>query len=164
VDVERHHHRDAELEELDREVQVPLEVRRVHDIHDDVGALVREEVARDDLLLGVRRERVRARQVDEAEPPARVLEGRLLLLDRDARPVADMEPRAGDGVDDGRLAGVGVPGDGDRHRAGLVRVRRGGDGVQLRRGGHGLSSGAEAREGATSTPTPSASFLRSERW
>ena len=40
VDVEGHDHRDAQLQELHRQVEVPLQVGGVHHVDDQVGALV----------------------------------------------------------------------------------------------------------------------------
>ena len=150
MDVERHHDRDPELEQLDGEVQVPLEVRRVHHVQHEIRALAREVLAGDDLLLAVGGHRVDAGEVHEPDPRAAMLERRLLLLDRHPGPVADLESRPGDRVDEGGLPAVRVA----RHRDGEDGRGHGrADHLELPRGGHG----------ATSTAIASASLFRSDR-
>ena len=107
--VERHHDRHPQVEDLRGQVQVALKVRRVHQVHDDVGAAVQQVVARHDLLRGVRRQRVHARQVrDDHVLVARVLP--FLLLDGHARPVANVLAGTGQVVEHRRLAAVRVAG------------------------------------------------------
>ena len=110
--VHGHHHRDAELGELRREVEVALDVRAVHDVQDDVGLLLHEVPARDLFLQRIGRERVDAGEVldDDVLVP---LEKAVLLLDRHARPVADVLVRAGERVEERRLARVRVAREGD---------------------------------------------------
>ena len=107
--VERHHDGHAQIEDLRGQVQVALEVRRVHEVHDDVGAAVQQVVARHDLLGRVRRQRVHARQVrDDHVFVAGVLP--FLFLNGHARPVANVLAGAGQIVEHRRLAAVRVAG------------------------------------------------------
>lgn len=58
--VEGHDGGDAQIDDLGGEVEVALEIRRVHQIDDRVRLATHEVVAGDDLLGGVGRERVHA--------------------------------------------------------------------------------------------------------
>ncbi len=117
--VKRHHHRQAQVENLRREVEVALEVRGVHEVDDRVGAagalparscrVAQQVVARHDLLGRVRRERVDARQVRDGDVQS-VRVGALLLLDGDARPVAHVLRGPGQVVEHRRLAAVRIAG------------------------------------------------------
>ena len=103
--VERQHHRHAQLEELEREVEVALDVGRVHDVDDAVGLFIQDEVARDDLLLRVGAQRIDARKVDHRAVlfPADLAH---LLVDGHAREVADVLVGAGEGIEKRRFAAV----------------------------------------------------------
>ena len=127
--VHRHDDRDAERHQLGGEVEVALDVRAIDDVEDRVRLLLHEVFARDDLLQRIRRERVDAGQVLDDDVPV-ALQAAVLLLDRHAWPVADVLVRAGERIEQRRLAAVRVPRerDGDRAPApGGVR-RRGGRG------------------------------------
>ena len=52
--VQGNHHRYAHLQQLHRQVQVPLYIRRVHDIDDCVRLLLQYKVAGYDFLAGIR--------------------------------------------------------------------------------------------------------------
>ena len=112
--VEAEHDGQAALEDLRGEIEVALEVRRVNEVDDGARAVLDEVVARDDLLGRVRRERVDAGKVGEGDglvtPPVG-----LLLLDRDAGPVAHVAVRAGQGVEQRGLAAVRVACERDVH-------------------------------------------------
>ena len=103
--VERQHHRHAKLEELEREVEVALDVGRIHDVDDAVGLFIQDKVARDDLLLRVGAQRVDARKVDHR---AVLFSADLahLLVDRHAGEVADVLVGAGESVEKRRFAAV----------------------------------------------------------
>ena len=103
--VQCQHHRHAQLEQLQRQVQVALDVRGVHDVDDAVRLLVDDKIARDDLLLRIRTQRVDARQVDDG---AALLVAHLahLLVDGHARKVAHVLVGTGEGVEQRRLAAV----------------------------------------------------------
>ena len=59
--VKRHDDRKADLDDLQREVQIALEVRRVEHLHHHVGLAAHEVIARHALLGAVGRQRVDAR-------------------------------------------------------------------------------------------------------
>ncbi|KAF5031695.1 hypothetical protein DSECCO2_625090 [anaerobic digester metagenome] len=105
--------RDPEFRELRRQVEVPLQVRRVHDLDDDVRLLVEEEVPRDDLVCGVRGQAVGAGKVDDLDLVAVTADPAGLLLHGHPGPVPDVLPRTGQCVKERRLADVGVAGECD---------------------------------------------------
>ena len=113
--VQEHHHPVGDAQYLQHEVQVALETGGVDHHHGDVGAPEEQEVARHLLVRAPRLQRVGARQVDELDARAAVGEGALGPHDGLARPVAGVLPQAGEGVEDGALADVGVAGEGDEH-------------------------------------------------
>ena len=67
---------------------------------------------------------VRAGQVHDLDAPAVAVERAALLLDRHSGVVADMLAGAGEGVEDRRLAAVGIPGQCDRESPRADRVAR----------------------------------------
>ena len=103
--VECEDHRAVELDELQRQVEVALDVRRVDDVDDARRLLAQDELARDDFLFSVRRHRVDARQVRDFRVRV-AADAAALLVDRDAREVADMLVRARQLVKERRLAAV----------------------------------------------------------
>ena len=119
--VQGQHHGGIQLHELHRQVQVALDVGRVHDV-DDAGRLFADdELAGDDLLAGIGRHRVDAGQVGDFR--FRVLfDGTALPVHRDAGEVAHMLVGAGELVEQGRLAAV------------LVARQRKGQGLALWQG------------------------------
>ena len=105
--VHGHHHGQTQLQQLRRQVEVAFEVRAVDDVQDGVWLLVDEIVPGHDLFQRIWREGVDARQVLNDD----VLVSRedaVFLFDCDARPVADVLGRAGERVEKGGLAAVGV--------------------------------------------------------
>ena len=112
--VDGHHHRQPQLRELRGEVEVSLDVRSVNDVQDRVRTLLDEEPARNLLLDRVRRKRVDAGKVLDHH----VLvsgEDAVLLLDRHARPVADVLLGPRKRVEKRRLAAVRVAREGYLH-------------------------------------------------
>ena len=112
--VDGHHHRQPQLRELRGEVEVSLDVRSVNDVQDRVRPLLDEEPARNLLLDRVRRKRVDAGKVLDHH----VLvsgEDAVLLLDRHARPVADVLLGPRKRVEKRRLAAVRVAREGYLH-------------------------------------------------
>ena len=103
--VERQHRGRLERQELERQIEVALKVRRVHDVDDAVRLLIENEVPGHDLLGGVRPQRVNARQIDNG---AVLLPAHLpaFLIDRHAGEVADVLVRAGELVKERCLAAV----------------------------------------------------------
>ena len=107
--VERDDHGDAELGQLGGQIEVALEVGGVDDVEDHIGALVDQIIPGDNLFKGVGREGVNARQVGDVDV---LLTANLafLLLNGDARPVADELLRARKSVKQCGLAAVRVTG------------------------------------------------------
>ena len=108
-------HGRPQLQELQCQVEVPLDVGGVHDVDDAVGLLVQDEIPGDDLLLGVGPQGVDAGEVHHCgvlHPPD--LAG--LPVHRDAGEVAHMLVGARQGVEEGGLAAVLVAGQGEDHR------------------------------------------------
>ena len=105
--VDRDHHRDSQLHQLSGEIEVPLDVGAVHDVDDGVG-LFGDQIASGDHLL----QRVGGKGVDAGQilndHILMALEAALLLLHRDARPVAHILVGTGQVVEQGRLAAVGI--------------------------------------------------------
>ena len=103
--VQRQHHRHTQLKQLQRQVQVALDIRGVHDVDDAVRLLIDDKIARDDLLLRIRAQGVNARQVNDG---AALLVAHLahLLVNGHAREVAHVLVGAGEGVEERRLTAV----------------------------------------------------------
>ena len=112
--VEPHHHRYRQAEEFGHQVEVALQGGGVHDGHHHVGPLPDDEVAGDPLLRRVGRQAIGARQVHDAHEKAVVVVRPHLLLNGLARPVAHVLVQTGQHVEDGRLAHVGLAGQGNR--------------------------------------------------
>ena len=106
--VQGHDHRLAQLQQLQRQVQPPLQGRGVHHVDDDVHLVAEDELPADRLLHGVRGQAVGAGQVHQVDVQPVVLDRALHLFHRDPRPVGDLEVGAGVGVEQGGLAAVGV--------------------------------------------------------
>ena len=116
--VEGDHHRVAQLQKLGGQVEVALDVGGVHQIQDGVRLLTDEVVPGHHLFQGVGGQGVDAGQVHDCDILLS-LQAALLLLHRDARPVAHKLGRAGEGVEHGGLAAVGVAGKGNGNRHGF---------------------------------------------
>ena len=105
--VHRHHHRDAQLNELGGEVQVALDVGAVHNVEDGVRLLLNQIVPGHHLLQGVGGQGIDARQVLDHHVLA-ALQPALLLFHRHAGPVAHVLAGAGQGVEQRGLAAVRI--------------------------------------------------------
>ncbi len=110
--VQRNDHRDAQFGELRGQVQVALQVGRVDDVEQRVRALVDQHVTGDDFFHRVRAQGVNARKIRN-DDILLALEAAFLLLNRNARPVADELVRAGERVEQRGLAAVRVAGKRD---------------------------------------------------
>ena len=134
IHVQRHDHRQIHVDELRREVEVALQVRRVDDVEHHVGRLLDELPAHVALLGAVGREGIGAGQVDEAELVAAEAEVALAGVDGDTAVVAHVFVAARGDVEERRLAAVGVAHE--RHVDGAAplggHVRHGGLEVLLR--------------------------------
>ena len=104
----------AQLQQLQRQVEVALDVGGVHHVDDAVRLLVDDEVPGDDLLLGVGAQGVDARQVHRRAvfEPAHLAR---LLLHRHAGEVSHVLVGARQGVEQRGLAAVLVSGQGKYH-------------------------------------------------
>ena len=124
--VEGDDHGPLQLQKLGRQIQVPLNVGGVDDIDDGVGVLPHNEVPSHDLLHGVGGQRIDARQVHHRHRLAVHLRPALLLLHRHTGPIAHILVGAGEGVEEGGFAAVGIAHQGQLHLPGIVAgiVRR----------------------------------------
>ena len=112
-EVETHHHPVGDLQNLEHEVEVPLQPGGVHDDHGDVGLPEQHEVARYLLVGTPRLEAVRAGEVDQLDAPALEIERPLGARHRLAGPVAGVLAQTGECVEDGALPRVGIPAERD---------------------------------------------------
>ena len=116
-EVEGDDHGALQFHQLQREVEVALDVGCVDDVQNHVRRVLGDEVAGDVFLDGIGRKRIDAGQVDQSGLFALQVKARLLALHGDAGPVAHILVGAGEGVEQRGLAAVGVArqGDGDAH-------------------------------------------------
>ena len=119
-EVQRHHHGPLQLQQLGGQVQVPLDVGGVHNVDDGVRPLAHDEVPGHDLLHGIGGQGVDAGQVHDGHRVAVHRGPTLLFLHRHPRPVAHVLVGAGQGVEQGGLAAVGVAHQGDLHFPAVV--------------------------------------------
>ena len=131
------------------EVEVPFEVGGVDDAEDavgwrGVGAAAEEHIAGDGLVGRTGGERVSAGKIDDGDGLAVLrVGGADLFLDGDAGVVADFLFQAGEGVEEGALAAVGIA---DERVDRLARGRDGGAGGDVRgQSGHREGAGREMR-------------------
>ena len=133
--VERDHGGMAEADHLQGEAQMVVEIGRVEHEQHRVGqpfALLpaEDDVARDLLVRARRVEAVGAGQVDQLDRAAVVeREASRMALDRDSGIIADLLAGAGQHVEQGALAGIGVAdhrdqGDGGHGVAGSTVIAR----------------------------------------
>ena len=110
--VQRDDHRDSQLRKLGGQVEVALDVRRVHDVENRVRLLVDQIAAGHNFFQCIGGEAVNARQVLN-DHVLRALEAALLLFDRHARPVAHVLVAAGQIVEQRGLATIRVAREGN---------------------------------------------------
>lgn len=103
--VERDDKRHVEFHELQAQVEIALDVRTIDDVDDGIGFLVEHELARDDFLARIGRERVDARQVRHRDLGL-IAYLAVLAIDCHARKVADVLVRTGQRVEERRLARI----------------------------------------------------------
>ena len=116
--VQRKHHGNIELHELQRKIEVSLDIGRVNDVDNGCGRIVDKKIARNDFLIRIRRQRIDARKVDH---------GRLgmapqlafLFVNRHTREIAHMLVRARELVEERSFAAVLVARQGERYRLSL---------------------------------------------
>ena len=119
-EVEGDDHGPLQLQKLHRQVEVALDIGGVHNVDDGVGMLAHDEVPGHDLLHGVGGQGVDPRQVHHGHVPAVDPGLALLLLHRHAGPVAHILVGAGESVEEGGLATVGVAHQGHFDLSGIV--------------------------------------------
>ena len=105
--VQRDHHRDAQLAQLRRQIQVALDVGGVHDVQNRVRLILDQIAARHNFFQRVRRQAVNARQVLN-DNVLFALQAAFLLFNGNARPVADVLVRSGQVVEHCGFATVRV--------------------------------------------------------
>ena len=103
--VQRQHHGDAQLDELQGQVEVALDVGGVHDVDDAVRLVVHQKIPGHDLLAGVGREGIDARQVHH-RGLGMLADLAVLAVHRHAGEVAHVLVGAGELVEQGGLAAV----------------------------------------------------------
>ena len=106
--VERNDHRPLQLQKLGREIQIALDVGGVYNIDDGVGFFSHDEIPGHDLLHGVGRERVDARQVHNGDILTVYLSPALFFLHRNTGPVAHILVGPGQRIKERGLAAIGV--------------------------------------------------------
>src|SRR5450759_227333 len=123
--VEGDDERHSQLEQLGGQVEVSFDVAGIDDVDDGVGLLSGDEVPDHHFLERVSRETVCAGKVDDVEFDPAPAAGTFFLLDRHTGPVAAVLAAPSEVVEDGGLAGVGIPGESDNviHRRGRHRYR-----------------------------------------
>ena len=102
-----------------------FEIGGVDDVDDEVGVAL-HQIGAGHVLIGAAaaKQTVDAGQVDDLELLALEQGGARPVLDGHARPVADLLAGAGQEVEQGRLAAIGIAGKGDDGKAGHgVRFR-----------------------------------------
>ena len=106
--VQADHQRHVQRQQLGGEIEAAFQRRRVHDRDHQIRLLADQVIPGDALLLGVGGQAVGAGQVDQVEGDAIVLEGAGLLFHRLAGPIAHVLAQAGEHVEHGGLADVGL--------------------------------------------------------
>ena len=110
--VDRNNDRNTELNKLGGQVEVALKVRTIDNIKDGFRSLLNEVVTCNNFFQRVRRKGVDTRQVRDHNVVV-LLQLAFLLLDRNARPVADELVGAGQRVEQRCFTAVRVAGKGN---------------------------------------------------
>ena len=93
--VHRQHHRHALFHQLTCKEQVAFQVRRVQNVHHQIGFTLEQIIESGALIFGVRKERIDTRQVHHANRVVVELEAAFLFFYRHAWPVTHNLVRAG---------------------------------------------------------------------
>ena len=104
-----------QFQELQGQVEIAFQRRRVDDIDDDVDIVTEDEIPRNLFFHGVRRQAVRPGQVDEMNVIAVGIDGAFNFFDGNAGPVGDLEVGPRIGVEQRRLAAVRIADESDSH-------------------------------------------------
>ena len=110
-EVERDDHGQTQTDQLHGQVQVTFQIGCVHDVQNTVQLVGQHELACDDLLLGVGRERIDTGQVDHIGALALIVDVTGFSIDCDTGPVANVLVGTGQTVEQGGLAAVRVADD-----------------------------------------------------
>ena len=116
--VQRHHHGDAQLQQLGGKEQAAAEVGGIDDVDDGVDVLILDVGAGHVLLRSKRRHGVSTGQVHGDKlliAGVDLLDGGFLAVNGDTGPVADLLIPAGEGIVHGGLAAVGITGKSNSH-------------------------------------------------
>ena len=103
--VQRQHHRHAQRQQLQGQIEVSFDVGGVHDVDDSVRLLVQDKISGDDLLLGIRPQGVDTRQIHHRAVLVS-LHLAALLIHRHAGEIAHVLVRPGQRVEQRGLAAV----------------------------------------------------------
>ena len=112
--VQRQHDGAPQLHELKGEQQAALQIGGIHHVHDDIGLLVEQKVARYALLGREGGQRIRAGQVHDFDPLPGMAVVAAFFIDGYAGVVGNVLLQAREGVEQGGLAGVLLAGQGDQ--------------------------------------------------
>ena len=115
--VEAEHRAGGDLEHLQNQDQVALEAGRICDQNGHIRLARGEKVARRALFGRAGAQGIGTRQVDQRHRRAAAAHGAVGVCDRLAAPVAGVLAAAGEGIEHGRLADIGVARKGNHRRA-----------------------------------------------
>ena len=112
--VQGQHHGDAHLQQLERQIQVPLNIGGVYNVDDTVRFLIDDEIPGDDLLRRIGADGVDARKIHHCAVPLSP-DGAGLLIHRHTGKVAHMLIRAGELVEQRGFAAVLIACQSENH-------------------------------------------------
>ena len=107
--VERQYHRNVEFHQLHRQIQVPLDIRRIYNIDDAARMLIQDKVPGNDLLARIRRHRINTGKIGD-QRIFLAADFTVLPVYRHAGEVSDMLVGSRQLVEQGCLAAVLVSG------------------------------------------------------
>jgi len=112
--VQGEHQGDPQLQQLDGQVEVSFKVGSVHDVDDRRRPFVDQHIPGHEFFGRIGGEGVGPRKIHQ--PNGKAVEGTkaFLLLDGDAGIVPHVLPCPGHGIEQGGLAAVGIPGQGNQ--------------------------------------------------
>ena len=113
--VERKHHRDIQLDQLQRQVQISLYVRCIHNVDNTSRPVVQEKLTAHDLLTRIWGHRIDARKI-RYQRVILIPDRTILSVYCNARKVSDMLIRSGQLVKKRRLSAVLIAGKTERQK------------------------------------------------
>ena len=117
--IHRNHHGVSQLNQLGGQVEIALDVGAVDDVQNRVGMFVDKIGTGDHLLGGVGGQRINAGQILKNHIGVS-LQGAFLLFHRHTGPVAHMLVGAGQNVEQGGFAAIGIAGKGNFQAHGIT--------------------------------------------